>query len=102
MRKCKNCGCKRFFVDTFGFEHCTKCYAHTGHKTEATGKLSYRQIDLEKQLKKRRSSKTAIKSTVNKKRKKDIWHCQSCGYEEYKAKRRYWICRECLEKLKEI
>ena len=51
---CKNCGSKRFFVDTLGIEHCSKCFAPTMNITEATGRLSYRQIELEKKLEKER------------------------------------------------
>ena len=48
MRKCKNCGCSKFFVDTLGIEHCWECFNPTMNFTEATGRLSYKQIKLEK------------------------------------------------------
>ena len=52
--KCFNCGNNKFFVDTLGIEHCAKCWVPTGYFTEATGRLSYKQIELEKQLEKNR------------------------------------------------
>ena len=57
IMKCKECHSNKFFVDTLGIEHCSECYAPTGEITEATGKLSYKQIELEKELRKRRATK---------------------------------------------
>jgi hypothetical protein len=49
---CKNCGIDKFFVTTTGIEVCSTsfCWTPTGYLTEATGRLSTRQIDLEKEL----------------------------------------------------
>jgi len=57
--KCNNCGNKKFFVDTLGIEHCSnpKCFAPTGYLTEATGHLSFRQIELEEELEKIRKKR---------------------------------------------
>jgi len=52
--ECENCGHKEFFVDTLGIEHCSKCFTPTMYMTEATGKLSYKQIKLEEKLKRSR------------------------------------------------
>jgi hypothetical protein len=54
--KCKSCNNKKFFVDTLGIEHCSKCYLPTGYLTKATNSMSYKQIELEEELKKKRSS----------------------------------------------
>ncbi len=51
---CKECGHNKFFVDTLGIEHCSKCFAPTGYITEATSRLSYKQIELEEELKRMR------------------------------------------------
>ena len=56
-QKCENCGANEFFVDTLGIEHCSKCYMSTMNITEATGRLSFRQIELEKNLEKERQVK---------------------------------------------
>jgi hypothetical protein len=63
--KCKNCGGKRFFVDTLGIEHCSKCFASTMYITEATGRLSYKQIGLEKKLEVKRAEKHPITKHFN-------------------------------------
>jgi len=48
--KC-SCGHDEFFVDTLGIEHCSKCFAATGFiHTEATRRLSYKQLDQAKDL----------------------------------------------------
>jgi ribosomal protein L37E len=47
---CKKCGHNHFFVDTLGIEHCSECFEPTMRITEATNRLSYKQIELEKGL----------------------------------------------------
>lgn len=58
--KCKSCNNKKFFVDTLGIEHCSKCYLPTGYLTKATNSMSYKQIELEEELKKKRSSQSLL------------------------------------------
>lgn len=50
IRKCKNCGHNKFFVDTLGIEHCSNCFEPTMIFTKATGTLSYEQIKLEEEI----------------------------------------------------
>ena len=52
--KCNYCGNDEFFVDTLGIEHCSKCFGATMYITNATGRLSYKQLDLEEELEKNR------------------------------------------------
>jgi hypothetical protein len=59
--KCEYCGHNKFFVDTLGVEHCCKCFGPTMYFTEATGRLSFRQIDLEDELVEYRKKKGVIK-----------------------------------------
>lgn len=45
--KCNNCLNDEFFTTTLGLEVCSKCFLATGYFGESTGRLSYRQIDIE-------------------------------------------------------
>lgn len=53
--KLEKCLHDEFFVDTLGIEHCSRCFGPTMYITEATGKLSYKQIKLAKELEENRA-----------------------------------------------
>lgn len=54
---CDKCGHGKFFVTTLGIEVCSNCLEPTGYLTEATGRLSTRQVELEQELVERRRGK---------------------------------------------
>ena len=65
------CNNENFFVNTSGIELCSRCYGPTGFITSATGRLSYKQIKLEDELKKSRHKKIKCKFLINPKNPKD-------------------------------
>lgn len=54
--KCVKCGGDEFFVTTLGIEICanSRCYEPTMFLTEATGRLSYKQVEFGHELEKER------------------------------------------------